>query len=63
MKLRVTFFGEATRAVRIVDADHAAIVAKLNSEICRILQLPDVEAQFDKMGIQTIAGTSEAAAA
>lgn len=38
-----------------------AIVLKLNKEINRILELPDVVAQFDKMGIQTIGGTSEAA--
>lgn len=38
-----------------------AIVIKLNKEVNRILQLPDVLAQFDKMGLQAIGGTSDEA--
>ncbi len=40
----------------------SSIVLKLNNEINRILHQPEVIAQFDKMGIQAIGGTSEAAA-
>jgi tripartite-type tricarboxylate transporter receptor subunit TctC len=36
-----------------------AIVNKLNKEVNRILQLPDVLAQFDKMGLQAIGGSSD----
>jgi tripartite-type tricarboxylate transporter receptor subunit TctC len=38
-----------------------AIVNKLNKEVNRILQLPDVLAQFDKMGLQAIGGSSDEA--
>lgn len=37
------------------------IVLKLNNEINRILRLPDVIAQFDKMGLQAMGGTSDSA--